>query len=119
MNFEHFDRMIMKASYDDVKVIGRDVELDGRCAHIIGMTLKDKQAFVYTLELQEHPSTEEEIFQSIADKTHRQQMKDSYGNEKNIAFLRIREFHSNGKVYEVAGANSSITRNNPLLFRFV
>ena len=45
MNFKHFDRLITKASYDEIKVIGRDVELDGHYAHIIGMTLKDRQAF--------------------------------------------------------------------------
>lgn len=111
MNFKHFDRLLMEASYDEVKVIGRDVELDGHYAHIIGMTLKDKQAFVYALELVEHSDAVEEIFQSVTDKTHRQQMKDSYENEKNIAFLRVREFHSNGKVYAVAGGNSSIIEN--------
>jgi len=107
MNFKHFDRLITKASYDEIKVIGRDVELDGHYAHIIGMTLKDKQAFVYVLELVEHSDKEEEIFHSVTDKTHRQQMKESYENEMNIAFMRIREFHSNGKVYAVAGASSS------------
>lgn len=111
MNFEHFDRMLMEASYDEVKIIGKDVELDGHCAHIIGMTLKDKQARVYALELTEHSDTEEELFQSVADKTHRQQMIDNCKNEKDIVFFRIREFHSNGKVYEVAGANSSITQD--------
>ena len=111
MNFEYFDRLLMEASYDEVKVIGRDVELDGHYAHIIGMTLKDKQTFVYALELVEHLAAEEGIFQSLTDKTHRQQMKDSYKTEKNIAFLRVREFHSNGKVYAVAGANSSKTEN--------
>ena len=111
MNFKHFDRLLMEASYDEVKVIGRDVELDGHYAHIIGMTLKDKHAFVYALELVEHSDAVEEIFQSVTDKTHRQQMKDSYENERNIAFLRVREFHSNGKAYEVAGASSSITEN--------
>jgi len=111
MNFKHFDRLLMAASYDEVKVIGRDVELDGHYAHIIGMTLKDKQAFVYVLELVEHSDKEEEIFHSVTDKTHRQQMKESYENEMNIAFMRIREFRSNGRVYAVAGANSSITDN--------
>ena len=96
----------MEGTYDEVKVIGRDVELDGHYAHIIGMTLKDKQAFVYVLELVEHSDEEEEIFQSVTDKTHRQQMKNSYENEKDIAFLRVREFHSNGKVYAVAGESS-------------
>jgi len=111
MDFKYFDRILKKASYDEVKVIGRDVKLDGHYAHIIGMTLKDKQAFVYALELMEHPDAEEEVFHSITDKTHRQQMKDNYENEKDIAVLRVREFHSNGKVYEVAGANSSVTKN--------
>ena len=111
MNFEHFDRLLMEASFDEVKVIGRDVELDGHYAHIIGMTLKDKQALVYAFELVERPDPEEELFQSLAEKTHRQQMKDSYENAKNMVFLRVREFHSNGKVYAVAGANTSITEN--------
>ncbi len=111
MNFKQFDRLLMEASYDEVKVIGRDVELDGHYAHIIGMTLKEKQAFVYALELVEHSDAAEEITQAVTEKTHRQCMKDSCENERNIAFLRIREFHSNGKVYAVAGANSSITEN--------
>ena len=110
MDFKHFDRLIMEASYDEVKVIGRDVELDGHYAHIIGMTLKDRQAFVYVLELMEHYDTEES-FQNLTDKTHRQQMINDCKNERNIAFLRVREFHSNGKVYAVAGVNSSITEN--------
>jgi len=110
MNFKHFDRLITKASYDEIKVIGRDVELDGHYAHIIGMTLKDRQAFVYVLELMEHHDTEEN-FQSCTEKTHREKMIHHCKAERDIAFLRVREFHSNGKVYAVAGANSSITEN--------
>lgn len=109
MNFKHFDRLIMETSFDGVKVIGRDVELDGHYVHIIGMTLKDKQAFVYALELVEHSDAEEVNLQNLTDKTRRQQMKDSCVSQKDIVFLRVREFHSNGKVYAVAGANSSIT----------
>lgn len=118
MNFKHFDRMLMEASYDEVKVIGKDVELDGHYAHIIGMTLKDKQAFVYVLELMEHHDTEEN-FQNITDKTHREQMINNCKNERNIAFLRAREFCSNGKVYAVAGVNSSITENYNMAERMI
>lgn len=100
----------MENSYDEVKVIGRDVELDGHYAHIIGMTLKDRQTFVYVLELVEHFDIEED-FQSLTDVTHRQQMINNCKNEMNIAFLRVREFHSNGKIYAVSGANSSVTEN--------
>ena len=102
MNFKHFERLLTKASYDEVKVIGRDVKLDGQYAHIVGMTLKDRQAFVYVLELVEHSDTEEGNFQSLTERTHRQQMTNNCKSEKNITFLRVREFHSNGKVYAVA-----------------
>lgn len=111
MNFKHFDKLLRKATYDEVKIIGKDVVLDGHYGHIIGMTLKDKQVFVYALELMEHSDSEEEDFQTLTEKTHRQQMKGSYENEKDTVFLRVREFCSNGKVYAVAGANSSMTEN--------
>lgn len=111
MNFRHLDRMIKAASYDEIKIIGKDVELDGHLAHIIGMTLKDKKAFVYGLELLEHYDDTEENFCALADETHRKQMINNCNNEKNIVFLRVREFRSGGKVYEVAGADSSVTQN--------
>lgn len=111
MNFEYFDRLLLETACDEVKVIGRDVVLEGHCVHIIGMTRKGKQAFVYGLELVEHPDSEEEDFQTAEDKTYRQQMKENYENEEDLIFLRVREFRSNGKVYAVAGANSSITEN--------
>lgn len=111
MNFKHFDRLFTEASYDEVKVIGRDAQLDGHFVHIIGMTLKNKKAFVYALELAKCFDAEEENFQNLMDKTHRQQLKNSYENERNSALLRIREFHSNGKVYTAAGANLSVTQN--------
>lgn len=47
MNFKHLDRLIMASFYDEIKVIGRDVNPDGHYAHIIGLTLKEKHAFVY------------------------------------------------------------------------
>ena len=111
MNFEHFNRLLMETSYDEVKVIGKDVELDDRYGHIVGMTRKDKRVFVHALELMEHSEAEEETFRSLPGKTRRQQMKDGYKNRKDIAFLRVREFHSNGKVYAVSGATSSVTDN--------
>lgn len=108
MNFKQFDRLLAKASYDEVQIIGKDVTLDGHFAHIIGMTRKDKQVLVYTLELTEQ-SEEEETFSSLTDQIHRQQMKKNYKQEINHAFLGIEEFHSNGKVSMVTGATSSQT----------
>lgn len=62
MNFNYFNNLLEEASYDEVKIIGRDVTVDGRCVHIIGMTLKNRQAFVYGLEVKE-PSEEDEMDQ--------------------------------------------------------
>lgn len=109
MNFKQLDRLLTETSYDEVKIIGKDVTLDGHYAHIIGMTRKDKQAFVYALEFVEQPENEEETVQSQIDKTHRQQMKENYKTEAKPVFLEISEFHSNGKVFRVAGATASAT----------
>ncbi len=106
MNFKHFDRLLARASYDEVQIIGKDVTLDGQCAHIIGMTRKGKQVLVYTLELMEQPD-EEETFTSLTEQIHRQQMKENYKQEMTHSFFGIKEFHSKGKVSMVAGATSS------------
>lgn len=106
MNFKQLDRLLMETSYDEVKVIGRDVEWDGQCAHLIGMTLKDRQAVVTVLELQEQHDTEEDA-QNFTEKTHRQQMRSDYRNEERTDFLGVSAFRSNGKDYEVSGGTAS------------
>lgn len=108
MNFKYFDRLLTEAAYDDIKVIGKDAELDGNSVHIIGMTLKDEKAYVYGLELKKTSDEEEDCIQAGRDQTRRQEFKDNCANESDIAFMRIREFHSNGKIYETAGASSSL-----------
>lgn len=109
MNFKQLDRLLTETLYDEVKIIGKDVTLDGHYAHIIGMTRKGKQAFVYALEFVEQPENEEETVQRQIDKTHRQQMKENYKTETNPVFLQISEFHSNGKVFRIDGATASAT----------
>lgn len=112
MNFEHFESLFAQNTFDEVKVIGRDVELEGHYGHVIGMTLKDRKALVYILELAEHFDAEGKLFQNPEDETHRQQMKESCEEKQEFIFHGVREFHSNGKVYEVAGANSSIVEEH-------
>lgn len=40
MNFEIFNHYYNEAHYDEIKVIGREVQKEGKPYHIIGMTLK-------------------------------------------------------------------------------
>lgn len=107
MNFKYFERLLIKNTNDDIQVIGKDIKLDGCDVHLIGMSLKGKKVYIYGLEIVENTDVEEETFQAISEKTHRQQMRESCENSRNFIFLGIREFYSDGKVYQVAGASSS------------
>ena len=50
MNFEKFERLFRENSYDEIRIIGKDIEIDGQFIYIIGMTLKDGRVSVYALE---------------------------------------------------------------------
>ena len=114
MNFAFFDLLYSKAQFDEIKVIGKEVEKNGRLYHIIGMTLKEKKATLYVLE-QKESSIEEEYFQ---EKTPRVSLKRSMEDRKNSSFfMHIREFRAleEGKeatVYEVKGASSGPIKNS-------
>ena len=51
MNFEIFNEFYKNADFDEVKVIGKDVEKEGRPYYILGMTLKEKKASLHILEM--------------------------------------------------------------------
>ena len=51
MNFEFFNVLCANAEYDEVRVIGKDVEKEGRFYYILGMTLKEKKASLHILEI--------------------------------------------------------------------
>ena len=114
MNFAFFDVLYSKSQFDEIKVIGKEVEKNGRLYHIIGMTLKEKTVTLYVLE-QKESFIEEEYFQ---EKTPRISLKRSMEDRKNSSFfMHIREFRAleEGKeatVYEVKGASSGPIKNS-------
>ena len=112
MNFEYFQMLINQAEYDEIKVIGKDVEKDGQTYHVLGMSLKDKKASLYVLEatdyLHRNKEEEERVAPWIrAERTHRESMKESMEEEREQSlFLHIREIRNGEKEVEIAGAQS-------------
>lgn len=101
MNFEIFNHFYQESQYDEIKVIGKEGQKEGKPYHIIGMTLKEKQAHLYVMELTE--SCEER--EPWREKTPRESMKESMESDRNASFfMHIREFRSKDMVYETAGA---------------
>lgn len=117
MNFEYFQRLINQADYDEIKVIGRDIEKDEQQYHIMGMTLKDKKVSLHVLET---PSSlcrnneEEEVAPWIrAERTHRESMKENMEEDREQSlFLHIREIKNGEKNVEMAGAQSGALMQN-------
>ena len=109
MNFAFFDIVYSNATFDEIQVIGKEGEKNGRPYHIIGMTRKEKKATVYVLEWLD-TSWQEEVFQT---KTPRASLKRGIEEQKNSSFfLHIREFLIGEKRYEVAGGSSGPIKSN-------
>lgn len=106
MNFEKFERLFRENSYDEIRIIGKDIEIDGQFIYIIGMTLKDGRVSVYALEEAENYYENEDSYQKIEN--YRQQLKECYSNEDNSILSSISEFHSNGEAYKVESMESCV-----------
>lgn len=103
MNFELFNHFYQESQYDEIKVIGKEVQKEGKPYHIIGMTLKERKVHLYILELTESLAERE----PWREKTPRESMKESMEEDRNSSFfMHIREFRNGDKVYETAGACS-------------
>lgn len=116
MNFEYFQGLISNAEFDEIKVIGKDIKKDNQWYHIIGMTLKDKNAALYVLEapiyLADRHELEEPFQKFSYERTHRISLKHSMESENQSFFLHIREFQNGDKSYETAGAQSGALMQN-------
>lgn len=105
MNFNIFNHFYKESHFDEIQVIGKEIEKEGKSYHIIGMTLKDKKVRIYGLELSKN-SEEREPWR---EKTPRESMKESMEEDRNGSFLmHIREFRNGTKVYETAGATAGV-----------
>lgn len=105
MNFQHFNYLYKEAQYDEIKVIGKDVQKEGKFYHVIGMTLKEKKAHLYVMELAESYCEKE----PWREKTPRESMKETMEEDRNSSFfMHIREFRNKDMVYETEGAVSGV-----------
>ena len=103
MNFQIFNHFYQESQYDEIKVIGKEVIKEGKSYHIIGMTLKERQAHLYVMELMENYEDRE----PWREKTPRESMKESMESDRNGSFfMHVREFRNQDTVYETAGATS-------------
>lgn len=103
MNLEEFIGLHNHLNFDEIQVIGKDLELEGRSYHIVGLFRKDKQAELLVLGLCE--DLEERTYQK--ESSRREQMRSSMRSEgKHSHFLHIRSFRCDGVTYEVGSATS-------------
>ena len=111
MNFQTFNHFHRESQYDEIKAIGKEIQKEGKTYHIIGMTLKERKAHLYVLELTE--SLEER--EPWREKTPRESMKESMESDRNSSFfMHIREFRNGDMVFETAGATSGVIEQGDL-----
>lgn len=119
MNFQHFQVINENSNFDEIKVIGMDIQKEGKNYHIIGMTRKAKEAFLYVLETPQYllnQYNEEETGFLPKEKTHRVLMKESMETEKDEHFfLHVREFRNQDTCYEMAGGQAGGIKENDYL----
>ena len=141
MNLRLFQKLYEQAIFDEVKVIGKDIIQEGHIGHIIGMTRKDKQVYLYILEqcesleemepypelackawevsCAEHAGAVKEASDAksngekyYTEHTRREQMKHSMESEKRRGFfMHIRSVQVGDRVLETAGATSGNMQN--------
>lgn len=108
MNFEFFQELHANTDFDEVKVIGKDVEKEGRPYYILGMTLKEKKASLHVLEMADYPLEEYNH-----KETPRESLKNAIESRRNRSFfMHIRELQNGETSYETAGATSGPLRHN-------
>lgn len=101
MDLRIFQNLYEGAEFDEIRVIGKDIEKEGRAYHILGLLRKDRKVMLSVLELGE-PLAQTEPY---SEKTHREQMKNN--SERNHSFfMRIRSFQCGETQYEVSSVNS-------------
>ena len=71
MDFRLFQNLWKRAEFDEIKIIGKDVEKEGRMYHIMALLRKEKKVILSVLELCESLEQKEHPFEEI----RRNQMK--------------------------------------------
>lgn len=110
MNFNYFYKLHERTDFDEIKVIGKEVEKEGRLYYILGMTRKERRASLYVLEMAADVKKEKE--ECIPQGTPRESLKSNMSRKKQSFFMHVRELQCAGKSYEMAGATSGLLKYN-------
>lgn len=103
MNFEQLIGLHNYLNFGEIQIIGRDIDLEGKPYHVVGLLRKDKRAELLVLGICEN--LEERTYHR--ESSRREQMRSSMLSERNPSyFLHIRSFMCDGVTYEVGGATS-------------
>lgn len=99
MNYEMFHSYSKVFRYDEVRIIGKDLCVDGEWIHIVGMTRKEEQAYLCILEqqpaLEVHPVWKK-------DATNRESMLES-AEEPEACALHINRIMIGENTFELQG----------------
>lgn len=109
MNFSLFNALYTRTEFDEIKVIGKDVEKNGRSYYLLGMTLKEKKASLYVLEIADYTLKEKAFHEEIPRESLKIHMED---RKNGSFFMHTRGFRSKDKCYETAGATSGPLKHN-------
>lgn len=101
MNFKELQQAEKK--YDELMVIGKNIEKQGRIYHIAGMTRHEKQAVLYVLEQENFEENEIEESKAQKESTNRMNMKN---RSENSYFFDIEELKIGNDIYLVKTASS-------------
>ncbi len=103
MNLEYFIGLHNHIAFDEIQIIGKDLEREGKPYHIVGLLRKGTRVELLVLGLCEEP--EERSFNRESNR--REQMRHSIMSEKRESFfMRIRSFHCEDVTYETGGATT-------------
>lgn len=103
MNLEHFIGLHNHIAFDEIHIIGKDLEREGKPYHIVGLLRKGTKAELLVLGLCE--DLEERKFNRESNR--REQMRHSIlSEERESFFMRIRSFICEDVTYETGGATT-------------
>ena len=103
MNFDRFQKLYQIAHYEEIKIIGKDIDIDGKTLHLIAMTKQHHgQMYLYTLE---EAAPIAELGRDYSKKTNRESMVSSANRE---GFLNIAKIKVGSCEIEMQGASSGV-----------
>lgn len=105
MNFDRFQKLYQIAQYEEIKVIGKDINIDNKPLHIIAMAKQHQgQMYLYTLE---EAAPIAGLGRDYREKTNRESMVSSADRDRE-RFFNIAKIKVGSDEIEMQGARSGV-----------